>query len=133
MNDKPIRPMVIWKYELTHACTTLQLPGEFRFLHAAQQGDAIRLWFAVQEGEPVTEQTFRMIGTGQNVEPELLNSHLGTVLVSSHVFHIFGPARLQRAVGETNWGGDYINCSQNRRWTDAFTRDDPRQQSSKTP
>lgn len=84
---------VVWKYPVPLAAgvSTFQIPDSARFLHCAEQGESICLWFEVRSGETVTQQrSFRIFGTGDaSIDDHL--TYVGTALLSggSYVFHVY--------------------------------------------
>lgn len=83
----------VWKYPipLTAGVSTFQIPEGARFLHCAEQGESICLWFEVRPAETLTQQrSFRIFGTGDPSIPDHL-TYVGTALLSagSLVFHVY--------------------------------------------
>jgi hypothetical protein len=57
-----------------------------KLLHLAIQHDDVHVWAAVDPARPEVAARFRLVGTGSPVDPSW---HLGTVLDSGYVWHIF--------------------------------------------
>jgi len=66
---------------------TLSMPAEARFLDLQmQRGDAV-MWFLVRLSNPVVEQNFKVVETGQ-IFPESA-AYIGTYQKDGYVWHVF--------------------------------------------
>jgi hypothetical protein len=68
----------------------LTLPEAAKVLHVAVQGGQLTLWYMFDAAKKKTEtRTFRVVGTGHQIADAEQLTHLGTVLMSSYVWHVF--------------------------------------------
>lgn len=75
----------VFKYPYTGAPQAL--PQGARFLHAGNQDGAAFMWFQVDPNATREERTFRIVGTGQDVEEEW--EHLTTWFDAPFVWHLY--------------------------------------------
>lgn len=68
-------------------CTTLRAPQSLGINHVAMQGSIVCLWSLVDKEADLINRTFRIVGTGQEMEP--VGNYLGTVHERVFVWHIF--------------------------------------------
>ena len=89
--------MKIYKYTLEDQTSTVQMPEGAKVLSAHTQRESICIWALVDPSKPMTLRTFKVIGTGWDIEeaefgqPLTHLEFIGTVLLSggSLVFHVF--------------------------------------------
>lgn len=83
----------VYKYELPLMdLATIRLPKEAQVLSVGEQRGNLFIWALVDADETETrERTFRIAGTGHNLNLDYHDRFIGTVLMhnASLVFHIF--------------------------------------------
>jgi len=88
--------MVVWKFVLATIPTdvrdrqVLEMPVGAQMLTVQMQDDLLCLWALVDPNAPRASYTFRIAGTGHNIEEEKL-LYIGSVLLFNDtiVFHVF--------------------------------------------
>jgi hypothetical protein len=83
----------VFKYPLTAGTVvqTIKMPGEARIVHVHNQGGYPTLWAEVPvEAHPVYEdRTFRVYGTGWDIDDDQQQTYVGTVHDGGFVWHIY--------------------------------------------
>lgn len=82
--------MTIFKFclEVTDE-QTISMPKGARILSVAEQRDELCLWSLVDETRPTEERTIYVVGTGNPAKHVDTAIFIGTVQISSFVWHIF--------------------------------------------
>lgn len=83
--------MKIYKYTLEDPTSTVQMPEGAKVLSAHAQNESVCVWALVDPSKPMTLRTFKIIGTGWDIEDVTHLEFIGTVLLSGGrlVFHVF--------------------------------------------
>jgi len=81
----------IWKYELKDNKTSLSLPYDAQILSVQVQHGEIMLWAKLNPRSSKVSRVFRVIGTGQTLEPNKNLFYIDTIQMGgcSYVFHVF--------------------------------------------
>jgi hypothetical protein len=78
----------IWKYQLTGAVTTIDMPHFSQFLKVEIQDGIICAWFMVLPGtKQHSIRTFKVYGTEHDIP--MKERYLGTFQRPPHVWHLF--------------------------------------------
>lgn len=80
--------ITIYKYQLTDAETTLQVPDATQWLHVDEQSDRVTVWAQVFTDQPLVDRTLHIVGTGLPV-PDGAHRHIGSCKIGPFVFHVF--------------------------------------------
>jgi hypothetical protein len=86
----------IWKFEFPIKGEFLvEMPGRVRVLHAdthqAKVATVAHLWAVVEPGQPTKKHRFRLFGTGQPIDQDMLRRMIpvSTFHTGSMTFHLF--------------------------------------------
>lgn len=83
----------VWKYELPHATTGVDLPADSRPLHVAAQHGKVCMWVEVDPDAELRKQTFYVVGTGHPLPPDVMPpTYIGSFLTDAdgtYVFHVY--------------------------------------------
>lgn len=90
--------IAVWKYplHLQDEVQELMVPAGADLIHVGEQNGSPRLWFLVDTKKPKMKRTFRVYGTGHEINGQLESmSHVGTTVARfggwvGHVFEIVG-------------------------------------------
>lgn len=66
---------------------TIKAPQSLGINHIEMQHGIVTLWSLVDKDSPAFDRTFRIVGTGHEMEP--VGNYLGTVHERVYVWHIF--------------------------------------------
>lgn len=86
----------VWKFDLPMIDNpTIRMPAGAEILHIAEQAGRVRLWALVDPDRFDESRSFRVAGTGHEIDDTHL-SHVGTFLMhdSILVFHVFEIGRM---------------------------------------
>lgn len=81
----------VWKYDLPiKDLVTIRLPRRAIVLHVGEQHYFLRLWALVDPKEETEEVTFRILGTGHEIDANL-GDYCGTAIMHHGilVWHVF--------------------------------------------
>lgn len=82
----------IWKYRIPLVSESkVSMQKDARIIHVNIQEESLTIW-AIVETESIREfRTFRVFGTGEELDEKYLPSliYIGTVHIKGYVFHIF--------------------------------------------
>jgi len=81
--------MKIFKYPLLLVSDQfIEVPANLSALSLQVQNDTICLWAAIDPNAPLISQRIFIVGTGQNVPPNV-RAFLGTLQIDNYVWHVF--------------------------------------------
>ena len=81
----------IWKYQLRHLVTVLDMPSGAEILTVQMQGEDLCIWALVDPSQPNEARQFHVYPTGAIEAPDSAECYVGTVmnLNDSQVWHVF--------------------------------------------
>ncbi|MEO9145089.1 MAG: hypothetical protein ABI237_05980 [Ginsengibacter sp.] len=80
----------IFKYKLEMVLfQTVEMPQGAEILCIQMQNESPCIWALVEPNATVTERTFQMVGTGQDIGDYGERKYLGTIQLNVYVFHCF--------------------------------------------
>ncbi len=80
---------VIWKYEITSPECTIEMPMWADVLRVGCVGQGIFVWAIVTPGSPKTKRSFKVFGTGHEIDDPNLNYVGSDEMEGGLQWHVF--------------------------------------------